>query len=60
MIKQLHLYDILNEMLRAPIAVNFDKVLYYKPNSVNSQFTDIYFSSQDKITVWESYDSLHS
>lgn len=57
MIKHLHLYDVLNNT-RLPISVNFEKVRYYKPNTINSEFTDIYFDKEDKITVWESYEFL--
>ena len=57
MIKNLHLYDILVG-IRQPISVNFNFVKYYTPNSIDSSKTDIYFSKEDKITVWESYDSL--
>jgi len=57
MIKQLHLYDAIHDT-RECVAVNFDKVQYFKPNNICRQFTDIYFSRDERITVWESYDSL--
>ena len=57
MIKQLHLYDTIHET-KESVAVNFDTVQYFKPNNISSEFTDIYFSKDDHITVWESYDSL--
>lgn len=57
MIKKLHLFDILYNT-KQPISVNFDYVKFFKPNEVDSTKTDIYFGSEEKITVWESYDTL--
>ena len=57
MIKQLHLYDVIYDT-REPVSVNFDKVLFFKPNTICKHYTDIYFGMEEKITVWESYDSL--
>ena len=57
MIKELHLFDILYDT-RQPISVNFDHVKFFKPNNIDSRKTDIYFGQDDKITVWENYDTL--
>ena len=57
MIKQLHLFDILYDT-RQPISVNFNYVKFFKPNSIDSSKTDIYFGQEEKITVCESYETL--
>lgn len=57
MLKQLHLYDEIYNT-REIITINFNLVQYFKPNSVCTNHTDIYFSNGDRITVWENYESL--